>query len=149
MKIELDEEQQRAVQQGQPVEFIDPATDRAYLVIAREAYERRPGSQDPAPRRALSCEDADGIPAGILRSQQAFWQGLPELLKTKRNHGKWVGYHKDEQIGIAGSKTELIRTIRQRNIGRGEYYLAVIRPREIPPWEPEEVEPLGAHHFED
>ena len=27
-------------------------------------------------------------------------------------------------------------------------YLAVTRPREIPPWETEETEPLGAQHFE-
>ncbi len=29
----------------------------------------------------------------MLRSQQAFWQDLPELLKDERNHGKWVAHH--------------------------------------------------------
>src|SRR5438445_12609562 len=130
MKIELNDEQQQAVQQGQPVEIVDPNTDRAYLVIAREAYEpgRALHNQPPSP---VSGEDTGGIPPGILRSQQAFWYDLPELLKTKRNHGKWVCYHGDQRVGIAGTKTELLRDIHQRNICRGEYYLAVIRHREI------------------
>jgi hypothetical protein len=148
MKIELNDEQQRAVQQGQPVEIVDPNTDRAYLVIARDAYERRRAFQDQPWPPAVSGEDTNRIPPGILRSQQAFWQDLPELLKTRRNHGKWVCYHGDQRIGIAGTKTELVRAMHQGRICRGEYYVAVIRPREIPPWEPEEIEPLGPHHFE-
>jgi len=148
MNIELNDEQQRAVQQGQPVEFVDPNTDRAYLVIAREAYDRSRTLQGQAPSPAPG-EDMNGIPPGILRSQQAFWHDLPELLKSKRNRNKWVCYHGEQRVGIAGTKTELIREIRQRNICRGEYYLAVIRPREIPPWEPEEIEPLGPQHFDN
>ncbi len=49
---------------------------------------------------------SDGVPAGILRSQQAFWRDLPELLKNKNNHGKWVCYRGDERVGIAKTKVD-------------------------------------------
>jgi hypothetical protein len=148
MKIELNDEQQQAVQQGRAVEIVDPTTDRAYLVMAREVYESTNVLQGQGASPAAGKETR-GIPPGILRSQQAFWRDLPALLKIKRNRGKWVCYHGDQRIGIAGTKTELIRETQQRSIGRGEYYIAVIRQREIPPWEPEEIEPLGPHHFEN
>jgi hypothetical protein len=88
-------------------------------------------------------ENLAGIPPGILRSQQAFWRDLPELLKNKKNHGKWVAYHGDERIGIAASDEPLIRECIRRGVPDDEYYLAGIRPRELPPWEPEEIEPGG------
>src|SRR5438105_12771558 len=147
MKIELSNEQQQAVQQGRPVEIVDPNTERAYLIIARDAYEPSRALQD-RPASAVAAEDTSGIPPGILRSQQAFWNDLPELLKTRHNHGRWVGYYGDQRVGIAGTKTQLVRAIHQHKISRAECYLAVIRPREIPPWETEEIEPLGPQHFE-
>ena len=39
--------------------------------------------------------------------------------------------------------------IRRRGIAADAYYVGRIRPRDLPPWEPEEVEPLGRHHLED
>ena len=149
--IELTEEQRRLVEaeHGKPVDVIDPATNRNYVLLAREMYEKVRSVLSPEP--GLPPEEgtaADIIPPGILRSQHAFWHDLPELLKTRRNQGKWVCYHGNRRIGIAGTRTELAREIHQKKIPRGEYYLAVIRPREIPPWQPEEIEPLGQQHFE-
>src|SRR2546426_4536332 len=84
MKIELNHEQVQAVQRGQPVEIVDPNTERAYLVIARDVYERTCALQDQQ-ASLVSGGDTSGIPPGILRSQHAFWHDLPELLKTRRN----------------------------------------------------------------
>lgn len=89
------------------------------------------------------------VAPGILRSQQAFWRDLPELLKNKSNHGKWVCYHGDEQVGIARTKRELIQECLRRGFKDDEYDFEVIEPRDSPPWEPEEVEDLGPWHFED
>ena len=40
----------------------------------------------------------------VLRSQQAFWRDLPELLKDERNHGKWVAYHGERAGGHHGGR---------------------------------------------
>ena len=38
----------------------------------------------------------------VLRSQRAYWRDLPELLKDRRNRGKWVAYHGEERVAITG-----------------------------------------------
>ncbi len=147
MKIELTEQQRQVVQEqaGEPVEVIDPATQCAYILLAREQFDRMRslvGSEwEPSHRVA---EDAPCIPPGILRSQEAFWRDLPHLLSQRKLLGRWVCYHGNERIGI-GTHEELIRECRRREI-LDEAYLGRIRHRELPPWEPEEVEPLGPHH---
>jgi len=73
------------------------------------AAKAETSSSPPAPESSLE------VPCGILRSQQAFWRDLPELLKTKRNHGRWVCYHGDERVGI-GTHEQLIRACIQRGI---------------------------------
>ena len=58
-------------------------------------------------------------------------------------------YHGDERLGI-GSYDELIRACVRRGIPDDAFYLGQIRPAQSPPWEPEDVEPLGPwHHQED
>ena len=151
MMVELTEEQRQAVQEqaGGPVEVIDPDTQRAYVLLAREQYEQMrslvESEREPTHRVA---EDAPGIPPGILRSQQAFWRDLPHLLSQPKLRGRWVCYHGGERIGI-GTYEELIRQCGRRGIPDDAFYLGRIRPRELPPWEPEDVEPLGPHHLED
>ncbi len=89
------------------------------------------------------------VAAGILCSQQAFWRNLPELLKKGRNHGRWVCYHGEELVGIARTKTELIRECLRRGLPDDAYFTTIIRPQDLPPWEPEEIEPIHNHHFEE
>ena len=89
------------------------------------------------------------VAPGIRRSQEAFWRDLPELLRNKKNHDKWICYHGDERIGIAKTQEELFREVRRRNLSRREFDLFIIEPRDLPPWEPEEIESLGPHHLED
>ena len=89
------------------------------------------------------------IPPGIRRSQEAYWRDLPQLLQTRRNRGKWVAYSGEERIGIARTKTELIREIIRGGIPRGNYYTGRIEPDYQAPWEPIEGEPIHPHHFEE
>src|SRR5689334_17295057 len=135
MTIHLTDDQRQVLQagHGHPIDVIDPATQRRYVLLAREQYERiRPlleeGTEDPQPGPALD------IPPGILRSQQAFWRDLPELLKDKKNQGKWVCYHGEERLGIATSAAPLLRECLRRGLRDDEYDLDVIEPRDIAPW---------------
>jgi len=89
------------------------------------------------------------IPPGIRRSQEAFWRDLPRLLEIARNRGKWAAYTGDERIGIAGTKTELVRDVVRRGIPKEEYYVGRIKPGVQAPWEPIEVESIHPDHFEE
>ena len=86
------------------------------------------------------------IPPGIRCSQEAFWRDLPELLKNKKNRGKWVCYHGEERLGIAAREEPLLRECLRRGIPDDAYHLDVIEPQAIPPWEPEDVVPLKDIH---
>ena len=111
--IELTDDQRQALQaeQGKPLDVVDPATRQRYVILAQEQYERvRSFLEQPAPA------DVTEVPPGILRSQQAFWRDLPELLKNKRNHGKTACYFGDECIGIANSDRPLIGECVRRNM---------------------------------
>jgi len=103
-------------------------------VRARHALESREGPCEVAP--------------GIRRSQEAFWRDLPQLLRKRRDHGKWVAYHGDERIGVAYRPQELVRAIVQRGIPDDAYYMGVIRPHDLPPWEPDDIEPIHPQPFE-
>jgi hypothetical protein len=148
--IELTDAQRHALQaeQGEPIDGVDPATQQRYVLLAREQYERVRALLEQGTGRELPAAPS-GVPTGILRSQQAFWRDLPDLLTNKRNHGKWVCYHGDERIGIANSDVPLLRKCLRRGIPDDQYDLFVVKPRDIPPWQPEEVDLLGPWHFED
>jgi len=151
MTLELTEQQRQAVQvqAGEPVDVIDPDTRCAYVLLAREQYERMrslvESEREPTQRLA---EVASGIPPGILRSQQAYWGDLPHLLSQRKLRGRWVCHHGDERIGI-GTYDELIRECARRGLPDDAFYLGRIHPQEAPPWVPEVVESLGHHHLED
>ncbi len=149
--LELTEQQRHAVleQAGEPVEVIDPDSRCTYVILAREQYERM-RSLVESEREATQAvvEGAPSIPPGILQSQKAFWHDLPHLLSQPKLRGRWVCYHRGERIGI-GTHEELIRECGRREIPDDAFYLGRIRHRELPPWEPEDVEPLRAHHRED
>lgn len=147
-EIELTNEQRQALQaeRGKPVDVVDPTTHERYVLLARELYERVLEVLE----REAGPEAADVAPAiapGILRSQQAFWRELPQLLTQKKLLRKWVCYHGDERIGI-GRYEDLIRECNRRGLRDDEYDLDVIEPHAHPPWEPEEIEP-GGHEVDE
>jgi hypothetical protein len=141
IRIQLTDEQRQALERepGKPLDVMDPATQECYVLLAREQYARMCSLLDRS-SSASSADTSFEIPIGILRSQQAFWRDLPELLKEKRNGGKWVCYHGDERLGI-GDRELLIRETLQRAIPEDAYYMDCIQPQELAPWEDIEVEP--------
>ena len=76
----------------------------------------------------------------MLRSQQAFWRDLPELLKKKRNRGKWVAYHGRSALPSGGRTLRPISECFRRGLESGEFYVGKLEadPEGIPPW--------GTHH---
>jgi hypothetical protein len=140
----LTPEQRQLIEQAgeKPIRLEDPETQQAYTLIRADLYEQVRDILEP-----MSAVDI-GVPEGIRRSQEAFWRDLPQLLSRRKLRAQWVCYHGDEQVGI-GTYEALIRECLQRGLPDDSYHLDRIVPRELPPWEPEKVEPLGAHHLED
>ena len=65
------------------------------------------------------------------------------------------GYHAspvdvlDLTFSEIGTYDDLLRECVRRRILDDAFYLGRIHPQELPPWEPEDVEPLGSQHRED
>jgi hypothetical protein len=129
--IELNPEQRQAVAQGEPVHIIDPLTHVAYVLVRAEVYARLAAElQRPAER--LDPE----IPPLMLRSQQAFWQDLPDLLNDQLNHGKWVAYHGGERVAFGRSDVEAYQECVRRGLKHEEFYVGRLEadPDGVPPW---------------
>ena len=131
--VVLSPEQRQAIGEagGQPVPIIDPLTHDAYVLVRAEVYARLATVPQPPVTPAQS-----GDSAPVLRSQQAFWQDLPELLKDKRNRGKWVAYHGTERVALTRSDVEAYQECFRRGLERGEFYVGRVEadPDGIPPW---------------
>src|SRR5262249_7103183 len=110
----------------------------AYVLVPAEEYER----MHPTEPQPVDIE----IPPGIRRSKEAFLRDLPELLANPKLDGWWVIYHGDRRIGPFYDSRRLLKELHRRQIPADEYYVGVIRPHES---EPEEVERLHPHEFED
>jgi hypothetical protein len=137
--IELTDELRRALATSgsAPIPLVDPTTNQRYVLLAQEEYDAL------QPLNKSAQQQLSLVPAGILRSQRAFWRELPKLLLDKSKHGMWVCYHGDEQVGIAESDVPLLRECARRGLREDEYDLNLIEPRQAPPWVPEEIEPGG------
>ncbi len=127
--IELTPEQRQAAEQGEPVQVVDATTHDAYVLVRAEVFERMAGVM-----RTPEHEPPAEIAPWRLHSMQAFWRDLPGLLKTRRNHGKWVAYHGNERIGLGKTQTELYQECFRRGLQRGEFYVGKIKASDIPPW---------------
>ena len=137
MNIELTEQQRRLAQEGQPIDLIDPRTNEAYVLLARQRFEQIcPLLTTQAPLPA--------IPEGIRLSQEALRRDLPELLQQKRLVGQWVAYHRHERIGISRDAVALFRACVKRGLDDDEFYGGWIDPCEL--IEEEEVEPRPQHY---
>lgn len=134
--IELTDQQRQALQaeQGKPVDVVDPATKQRYVLLAHEQYERvrslleqPPGVGEEARRRIGSM---------MLRSMQAYWRDLPELLKHRSRTRRWVAYHGDERVAFGRADVEVYQECFRRGLQRGEFYVGILEtePEGIPPW---------------
>ena len=135
----LTPEQRQAVAQAgeSPLRIEDPETHAAYVLLKAEVYERFKPLVEPKAEVDPKPWIEQEIPEGILRSQDAFFRDLPELLKDPRLRGRWVIYHGDERIGIADDDEPLIRECLRRGLKREEYDTFIIRPQSR---EPEQIE---------
>jgi hypothetical protein len=142
MPLELTEQQRQAIeaQGGQPVEVVDPATNRAYLVIAKETFASLQAAVAGTPAALV---EQPCTPPGVKRSRAAFLRDLPELLQNPK-HDRWFAlYHGDSCVRIARRYEDLLRECRRRGLQREAYYIGIIRPHEP---EPEEIEHTPAEY---
>ncbi len=147
--IELTPSQQEALQAGSQttLRLIDPRTKNTYVLLPESLYDQIVAAISPNGEQA-QADDGFQIPAGVRSSQEAFWRDLPSLLTSTRLAGQWALYYGGTQVGI-GDYTALIRESLRRRIPDDQCYLGRIEPRELPPWETEEVEPIGLHYLDD
>ena len=110
-EIELTDAQRQALQAepGKPVDVVDPATQRRYVLLDREQYERLLPLLDQAGGPAEPPEAIAEIPPGILRSSRRSGATCPSCCDHRRNRGRWAAYHGDERIGVAADDAKLIR----------------------------------------
>jgi hypothetical protein len=149
MPLELTEQQRQALADRPlgPVELIDPATQRAYVLIAAEQFQRVADFLAPELDAAQpSSADIPEIPPGIRKSQLALRRDLPALLMKRKLLGQWIAYHGDERIGIAPSKVPLIEECLRRGLNDDEYYISMITPTEL--IEVEDID-IGFCEFDD
>lgn len=110
---------------------------------ARQAIAApRPCSAGAGPR-----DESEAIAPGIRRSMETYWRDLPRALAENKRRDQWICFHLDERVGI-GTYEGLLQQCRRRGIPDDEYYLARIRRRSRPPWEPEDVEAIGSHNLD-
>jgi hypothetical protein len=133
--IHLTNEQVQALEHSgeQPPTAIDPRTNTAYVLVRADVYERARSLLEQALPSAPS-EPRVAIAPAMLRSQQAFWRDLPELLKLKSKTRQWVAYHGDERVGFGKTKTEVYQECLRRGLQRGDFYVGKIEEEETPPW---------------
>lgn len=125
-----------------PVDVVDPATKRTYVLVAREQYEKyermRLLLEEGPP--ATAPEHLAGMTPLMPRSQRAFWHDLAELLPLKSRKRRWVAYHGGERMGFGRTDRELCQECLRRGLQRGEFYVGFLEPLETPPWGPLVIE---------
>ena len=129
MTLELTEQQRQAIngQSGsEPVLVVDPASNVVYVLIARTQYDRLSSRLVGTPEPVAAPLKEPAIAPGILRSYSAYRRDLPELLTHKKWLRKWVCYRGDERIGIARTKSELMRECLKRGWDDDEFIISVI-----------------------
>src|SRR5439155_27272779 len=117
----------------QPVRVLDPENNQEYVVLRADVYERVAHHLGDSRKADILSR----IPEGIRRSQEAFWRDLPQLLKLASNKRRWVAYHGDERVGFGRTETELYEECFRRGWRDDEFYVDLIQPYELPPWEEE------------
>jgi hypothetical protein len=137
----LTDEQRKELAGPHPIRVIDPKTKQEYVLVPADLYKQvRPLAPGPSAETPLP-----EVAPGVQRSKEAFLRDLPELLANPKLDRWWAGYHLEQRIGIARTKTELVLEIERRGIGPEEWYVGIIREH-VP--EPEEIESPDGRHFD-
>ncbi len=119
-------------QHDAPLSVVDPQTNTAYVLIRADLFERARSLME-YPQPSSTFQPRAPIAPMMLRSQQAFWRDLPDLLKLKSNKHQWAAYHADERIGVGKTQTELYQECLRRGLQRGEFYVGKIEEDDVPP----------------
>jgi hypothetical protein len=137
MPIELTPQQRQALASAHTagvIELVDPVSRRVYVLIDREVYERlRPQIEQSAYPAGDVRSRMDPM---MLRSMEAYWRELPQLLAGKARRDGWVAYHGDERVAFGKSMTELYQLCLGRGLRRGEFYVGRLKMDGdgLPPW---------------
>ena len=135
MRIELTEQQRRVVeeQRGGPVEVLDPSTERAYVLIAREQYEQVRSLLQAGPAPTASAARAGEIPPGMRRSMDAFSRDLARaaLFREATRQMGLLPHGRGRRDRC--ERGRLIRECLRRGLHNDEYYTDVIEPRHAGP----------------
>jgi hypothetical protein len=145
--IELTAEQRQTLGEpnGRPVNLVDPQTQRSYVLVEHEEYERLEALRAKEPERS-SVLDTSDVPPGIRASQEAYWKDLPELLQRKSKKRQWLAYHREQRVGFAATVAELYQKCAQLGIPNCEFYVDRAESRELPPWAVEEIRVHAGGH---
>ncbi len=73
----------------------------------------------------------------LVRSTNAFYRDLPELLKTRSS--MWVAYHGDRCVGSARTETELYQRCTREGIPEDEFIVLFADPHALSDREPIEL----------
>jgi hypothetical protein len=137
-EIELTETQRQALQAepGYPVDVLEPATPRRYVLLAREQdeqYERMRALLEQHP--VGSPEPRVQIAPQLLQSMQSYCRELPERLKGISKKQQWVAYHGVERVCFGQTDLEVYQECFRRGLPRGEFYVGKVEadPEGIPP----------------
>jgi hypothetical protein len=141
--IELTEHQTQTIPlaMNEPVQVVDPRTGKHFYLIGEQQFE-------DWQRLARVHETLSSIAPGVLRSMEAFWRDLQELLTRWRRRGKFVLYHHEQQAAFARSIPMLEKERIRRGIPEQECYIGHIVPQHEAPWTPEDMK-TGLIEFDD
>jgi hypothetical protein len=78
------------------------------------------------PTQPQSNSEEWEIAPGILRSMQAYWRDLPQLLPLRSRKREWVAYHGDERVGFGRTQTDLYQVCIGRGLRDDEFYIGRI-----------------------
>ena len=141
--IELTEEQVQTIPAtvAEPMNVVDPRTGKRFFLIGEQQL-------DDWEHWAATEESRASIAPGVLRSMEAFWRDLQELLTRWRRRGRFVLYHLERQIAFGRSIPALEQERIRRGITAEDCYIGHVVPHHEAPWVPEEME-IGLIEFDD
>lgn len=100
MKIELNDQQEQAVKQGLPVEVVDVSSERTFVVVSRDLYERLCSLHDGGPGQGLppGASPAVASPSGGESLRQRI-RDLPLPSAMAAEAKRYCAY-----LGLGGAK---------------------------------------------